>query len=239
MVHNLLSEWTQIQAHILELEQQGVVTRTFRRLDAERQQAIVVAILDEAIEKGPASINIKTIAGRAGVAVGSLYQYFNNRDGLLEFTTRICVSLLTDAFDQFRPMLSALPLRQALYHYLTGGVAWSQTMTGLMQFFCRAAYQGDPLLAEKVVRPVATAMLETVREILSSARERGELRPDLDIEAAARVVNAWAISLGDSQILPYLNTYFQVSDEKIPFERVLDTVLVLLESGLCQPDGGA
>ncbi len=235
MVHNSLPEWTQIQNHILELEREAVVTRTFRRLGPDRQQAIVNAILDEALEKGPAAINIKKVAERADVAIGSLYQYFNNRDGLLEFSTRLCVSLLTDAFGQFRPMLVALPLREALYYYLTGGLEWSQTLMGLIQFFGRAAYQGDPILAEKVVRPVADAMRETMREILLAARERGELRSDLDLEAAARAVHAWTIALGDSQLLPYLNNYFQVSDETIPFDRSLAAAIDILVRGL-SPD---
>jgi AcrR family transcriptional regulator len=228
----MLPEWPQIHTIILDLERAGVVTRTFRRLDPERQQAIVHAILDEALEKGPASINIKKVAERAGVALGSLYQYFGNRDGLLEFSTQLCVHILTDAFDQFRPMLAALPLRDALYYYLTGGMEWSKTQMGLIQFFGRAAYQGDPVLAEKVVRPVADAMRATMHEILVAAQQRGEIRSDLDLEAAARAINAWMIALGDSQLLPYLNNYFQVSDESISFERVLTSTVDLLVTGL-------
>ena len=63
-----LSLWTQIHISILELEQQGLVTRTFRRLDPERQQAILLAILDEAAEKGPSAANIKEVAERVGLA---------------------------------------------------------------------------------------------------------------------------------------------------------------------------
>jgi AcrR family transcriptional regulator len=226
-------EWNQVHTIILDMEQAGVVTRTFRRLEPERQQVIVQAILEEALEKGPASINIKKVAERAGVALGSLYQYFGNRDGLLEFSIHLCVRLLIDAFDQFRPMLAVLPLREALAYYLTGGLEWSQTMLGLIRYFGRAAYQGDPLLAEKVVRPVADAMRLTVFELLQAAQSRGEIRPDLDLEATARAIHAWTIVLGDSQLLPYLNNYFQVTDETIPFERALTSAVDLLVRGLC------
>lgn len=225
-------EWIQIHAIILELERDGVVTRSFRRLDPGRQQVIVQAILDEALEKGPACINIKKVAERAGVALGSLYQYFGSREGLLEFSTQLCVPLLTSAFDQFRPMLAALPLREALTYYLTGGLEWSQTMLGLIQFFGRAAYQGDPVLAEKVVRPVADAMRLTLFEILQAAQGRGEIRADLDLEAAARAIHAWMIALGDSQLLPYLNNYFQVTTETLPFERALSSAIDILVTGL-------
>ncbi len=232
MVHNFYSDWSQIHAYILKFEAEGIVTRTFRRLDPERQQTIVQAILDEAVEKGPPAINIKQVADRAGVAVGSLYQYFNNRAGLLAFTTALTVHLLTDVFGMIRPFLLEMPLKDALRAYLSEGMKWSQTMQGLIQFYGRAAYTGDPALTETVVRPVAVAMRETMLEMLTAAQARGELRPGLDLEAAARAVNAWVIVLADSQMLPYLNAYFQVTDKTVMFERVLESVLSILEKGM-------
>ena len=227
-----LSDWTQIHAHILQLERKGLVTRTFRRLDPDRQQAILQAIWDEAVEKGPASLNIKQVAERAGVSVGSLYQYFGNREGLLAFAVELCTRWMTDVFDEYRPMLAAMPLREALAAYLLGGIEWSQMQVGLVQFFARAAYHGDPELAESVVRPVADVMRETIREILAQAAARGEVRADVDLEAAARVINALLIAVGDSQLLPYLNTYFQVSGEDVPPERVQNALLDLILRGI-------
>ena len=193
MVHILYSEWSRVLAIILALEEQGVVTRTFRRLDPERQQAIVQAIFTEAAESGPAAISVKQVAERAEVSVGSLYQYFVNREGLLKFATELCVRLLVDAFEQIRPYLAELSLHESLRAYLVGGLEWSQTMQGLVLFYARAAYQGDPALAESVVRPVADAMREATAAILGAAQQRKELRSDLDIEAAIRVVNAWVL----------------------------------------------
>jgi AcrR family transcriptional regulator len=233
MVHSeMIPEWPQIHAMILELEGVGVVTRTFRRLDPERQQAIVYAILDEAIEKGPASINIKQVAGRADVSIGSLYQYFVNRDGLMGFTTQLCVRLLTESFLQYKPILLSMPLRDGLSAYLAGGVEWGRMMQGLVQFFGKAAYEGTPEFAEQVVRPVAVAMREMTYEMLLAAQERGELRPGLDLDATARAINAWVIPVADSQLFPYLNLYFQTSDEKVSFQRTLDAFLGILEHGL-------
>jgi hypothetical protein len=105
-------------------------------------------------------------------------------------------------------------------------------MQGLIQFYGRAAYTGDPALTETVIRPVAVAMRETMLEMLTTAQARGELRPGLDLEAAARAVNAWIIALGDSQMFTYLNTYFQVTDETVVFERVFESALAILEKGM-------
>jgi TetR/AcrR family transcriptional regulator len=229
-----LSDWKQIHAHILELEQQGIVTRTFRRLDPERQQTILLAIVDEAVDKGPASLNIKQVAERAGVSVGSLYTYFPNRDGLLSFVVEVAVRFVADAFQEFRPILLALPLRDALTAYVAGGVEWSRMYGGMLKLFARAAYMGDPELDDRLVRPVADILRQMVADMLAQAAARGEIREDVDIEATARIIHALTIAVGDSQLLPYLNTYLQVTDEDedVSPERALEALTALILEGV-------
>lgn len=226
------TDWTSLQSYIQQLEQEGKVTRTFRRLDSARQQAVVNSILEEATEKGPASLNIKEIALRANVSVGSLYQYFPNRDGLLDFAIELCVRYVTNMFDMSRPYLKVMPLRDALKAYLSVGIEWGKIETGLVRFFGRAAYQGDPDLAERVVRPVAEAMRMIIFEMLKEAVQRGEIRPDVDLESASRLVNGLMIVVGDSQLFPYLNTYFQITDEKVSPEHILETLVPFILKAL-------
>jgi TetR/AcrR family transcriptional regulator len=232
MVQQTLYDWAKIQAHILQLEQEGLVTRTFRRLDPERQQTIISAIVDEAIERGPTAINIKRVAKRAGVSVGSLYTYFPDRDGMLDFVVEMSVRFMRDEFNSFRPYFLEPPLREALALYLTGGVEWGKTQAKMVQFFARAAYHRDSNLSDRLVRPIATIMRETLYAILAQAAARGEIRNDVDLEAAARVIHALTIAFGDSQLLPYLNTYFQVSHDDIPFERTTDALIDLVLRGI-------
>jgi AcrR family transcriptional regulator len=230
--HVNLSEWTQVHSHILHLEQAGLVTRTFRRLDPERQQAILTAILDEAAEKGPEALNIKHVAERAGVSVGSLYTYFSSREGMLAFAIEVCVRFVTEQFEQFRPYLVTLPLRDALQAYLLGGLEWSRMYAGFLRLFARAAYHGDPELAESLVRPIATLLREMVTEMLAAAAKRGEIREGTDLDATARIVHALTVAVGDSVLLPYLNTYFQVIPEEESPERLLIALTDLVWRGI-------
>jgi TetR/AcrR family transcriptional regulator len=230
-----LTEWTQVQQHILQFEQEELVTRTFRRLDPERQQAVIAAILDEAVEKGPTALNIKQVAERAGVSIGSLYQYFGSRDGLMNFAIELCVRYMTDLFNSYRPFLTAMPLRDGLTAYLTGGIEWSQTQAGLLQFFARAAYHGDAELADRVVKPIATTLRGIVHAMLVAAQQRGEIRSDLDLEATTRIIHALTIAVGDAELLPYLNNYFQVKDKKVSAQKILDALLALIMQGIGSP----
>jgi AcrR family transcriptional regulator len=223
---------SQLNPYILQLEQAGLVRRTFRRLDPQRQIDILGAILDEASERGPASVNIKHVAKRAGVSVGSLYQYFPDRDTMLAFVVELCVRFTTDAFNEFLPYLAAMPLREALKLYLAGGIEWSQDQSRWLQLFARAAYQGDPELAQPLVRPIASLMLKMVHDILEAAVRRGEIRPEVDLEASTRLVNALTIAASDSLLLPYLNNYFQVHDASMPEERMTEALLDLILKGI-------
>jgi AcrR family transcriptional regulator len=228
----MMDDWTQFHAYILQLEREGLVTRTFRRLDPDRQQAILAAIVDEAVAKGPAALHIKQVAERAGVSVGSLYTYFANRDGMLAFAVELSRRFVTDAFQQFRPYLAAMPLREALAAYLTGGLEWSRLYEDLVRLFARAAYHGDPELSEQLVRPIATVMREMIGDIVAAAAERDEIRSDVDLAATVRIVHALTIAVGDSQLLPYLNTYFQVTGEEVLEAQALEAVVDLILQGI-------
>ena len=100
---------TDIFPLILQAEQKGLVTRTFRRLDPGQQQKIILAILDEAAEKGPQDLNIKKVASRAEVSVGSLYQYFGNRDRLLT----LYAGNGGEGYGGYVPILPTVPGRNA------------------------------------------------------------------------------------------------------------------------------
>ncbi len=225
-------DWFNFPGYIQQLESEGKVTRTFRRLDLPRQQAVINAILEEATEKGPASLNIKEIARRADVSIGSLYQYFPDRDGLLDFAIELCVRYMTGMFEMSRPYLKAMPLKQALHSYLLVGIEWGKTEVGLVRFLGRAAYQGDPDMEERVVRPVAEIMRKIMFELLEAAVKRGEIRPELDLEVASRLVNGLMIVVGDSQLFPYLNTYFQMTDEKVSPEKMVEALVDFIMKGL-------
>lgn len=230
-----LAEYIDFNRMILDLESEGKVTRTFRRLDAERQWAVINAILEEAGEHGPQAMNIKRVAALAGVAVGSLYQYFGSREKLLDFAIEMVVRIFSDGIQVYRTYLANLPepprLVEAIEAYGMGW-EWFSEEKGFTRFFTRAAYVGDPLLNERVVRPIAEIMLELVTDLLKGAQARGEVRADIDLPATARVLHGLVLALYDPQLLPYLNVYFQVSGEGFPPERTVRAALEMILRGI-------
>jgi hypothetical protein len=115
---------------------------------------------------------------------------------------------------------------------MIGGIEWSHMYRGFLRLFARAAYHGDPELADTLVRPVATKLREMVREMLSVAAERGEIRAGVDLDATERIVHALTIAVGDSSMLPYLNNYFQVMDEGFSIQRSIEALIALTLEGI-------
>jgi TetR/AcrR family transcriptional regulator len=217
---------------LADLRERGIITSTFIQLDPLRREAIVTGILEESALKGPTQINIKEVARLSGVSIGSLYQYFNRRRGLLDFAIEIITRQMVASFMYFKPCMTELPLREALSAYLQGGFEMAKEHQGYIHYFMRAAYQGDPVFTERVVRPVAVVMLDMTRDILAAAQLRGEIRQDIDFEATARLINTLIIAVYDAQFLPHLNAYYQLADEDVRQERILDNLLVLIENAL-------
>ncbi|MBN1438226.1 MAG: TetR/AcrR family transcriptional regulator [Anaerolineales bacterium] len=221
-----------------DLENEDSVTRTFRRLDPDKRQAILDALFEEAAEKGPSRLNIKQVAERSGASIGSLYQYFGSRENLVRFFTKIAVESMVAMLRMGASYYKGKPLRQALRSYILDGIRMCRSQKSLTRFLILSAYQGDAQTGESVVRPIAVVMREVVQEMLCDGIRRGEIRADIDLEAAARAVNVLLIALGDSQIHPDLNTYFQVSGSAVAFERTLDAALDMIFRGL-SPEASA
>lgn len=217
---------------VSKLEAQGKVTRTFRRLDLNRQMTVIDAIFSEALEAGPANLNIKRVAGRAGIALGSLYQYFGSRAGLMDFAIELVVYQTNLTFSQYRDVLTQLPLREALEGYMLGGLEWSKQNLGFASFYAKAAYGGDPELVDRVVRPIADTMREMVTLILAAAQERGEIKDGVDLGPLSRVLHALSIALIDPILMPELNAYFQITGQDSSPEQTLSAALDMVLSGI-------
>jgi len=228
----------QLPLQVLDLERRGLVTRTFRRLDPERQVAVIGAILAEAAAAGPRGVSVRGVAGRAAVAVGSLYQYFPDRSQMVGVAAEIAGGLLAADLARYRDDLTALHLRDGLVAYVTAGVEWSEAQADLLRFFARAAYQGDVATGDRMVAPVAAELLALVRAMLEVARERGEIAAGVDVEGAARFVHALTVALGDCRLLPHLDRYYRLVDGADLRQRageLADFVLAALGSGSGQP----
>jgi TetR/AcrR family transcriptional regulator len=238
-----MSSYRLVPETVNRLELEGLVTRTFRRLDPERMDQVLRAVCEEVYGSGGDELNIKRVARRAGVAVGSLYQYFGNRGNMLKASATLVSDGLAAELDSYREQIAGMPLREGLRVYLEAGIEWAKADASYLRLFGSAAYSssgGDDAaeFKRRLVAPVAKAMQGMIRALIANAAARGELRAGLDVEAAARMANALLIVLGDAILIPTLNDYFLLYDDARGPDELIPLYLDMLESGIAAKGQG-
>jgi AcrR family transcriptional regulator len=141
---------------------------------AERRDAILSAALDEFSSRGFAAARLDDVAKRAGVAKGTIYLYFRDKDALFQELIRSMLTPVVGSLEQLRD--ADMPMR----------VLGDQ----LVEFFVRDIFNTRrrevirlmiaegrrfPKLAEFYYREVLSRILAAMRVLLSRAVARGEL----------------------------------------------------------------
>jgi AcrR family transcriptional regulator len=143
---------------------------------AERRQAILAAALEEFSARGFEAARLDDVAARAGVAKGTIYLYFRDKEALFQ-----------DLIREMSPVVSTI--ERALSLDLPVRALAEQAV----EVFVREVYgtrrkdiirlvlsEGPrfPKLADFYYREVLSKIMLAVRMLLRRAKERGELRSD-------------------------------------------------------------
>jgi AcrR family transcriptional regulator len=144
---------------------------------AARRDAILDAALDEFSAKGFAAARLDDVAKRAGVAKGTIYLHFADKESLFQELIRA----------KMVPVVGSLELAFAT------GLPLRAIIEQAIEIFAREVYgtrrkevirlmisEGPrfPALAEFYYREVLERVLNGVRALLRQAHERGELKSD-------------------------------------------------------------
>ena len=210
-----------------EMVVKGFITTTFVNLSQEVQNNIVNVLYKEAGERGPDSLNIKIIAAKSGVSVGSMYQYFGSRDNLISFAVELCVEEFTSLLKESEEYFLSLPFKDALEQYMEYGLKMNDEQRGLYLFLAGAVYKGDGKFSKQVVTPIAEALKGLIRKIVEKGAAEGEIRDDIPVSTIVSIINMFLLSAGDSIILPGLNDYFLYAGDEKEFKENIKGFLTL------------
>lgn len=171
-----------------------------RKSTLERQAQIVEAARKLIIKYGSEHLTVRRIAREIGVSEGALYRHFQSkRDILSLLVDHIEHSLLEDVKEEAtaRP-----PVLNALDDLLRNHISSIEQRKGVsFQIIAEIISLGDKKLNQKVTEAI-NRYIDRIRDILQRGIVTGEVRPDLDLDAAASLlfsmiqglVNIWALS---------------------------------------------
>jgi AcrR family transcriptional regulator len=143
----------------------------------ERRDAILAAALDEFAARGFAATRLEDVAKRAGVAKGTIYLYFADKETLFQELIRTQLSPVVGGV--IHASHADIPLR--LFTKQLVEVFVREVLGTRRKDVIRLVITEGPRfpnLAEFYYREIIARVLEAVRALLRRAVERGELKDD-------------------------------------------------------------
>jgi AcrR family transcriptional regulator len=143
----------------------------------EKRDAIIAAALEEFSARGFAAARLDDVARRAGVAKGTIYLYFRDKESLFQELVRALVSPLVGAITS--APLDDIPIR-AVVEMIVGVFVNEIFATRRKDVLRLIITEGPrfPKLAEFYYREVISRVLPILRARLTLAVQRGELAHD-------------------------------------------------------------
>jgi AcrR family transcriptional regulator len=194
-------------------------TVTWGRVDPARRAAIVEAAEAEFGAHGFSQGSLNVIARRAGVAKGSLFQYFADKRDMYAFIADVGSQRVRSYMEvRIRELDPSRPFFEFLTELLDDWVAYFADHPRERALHAAATLEVDTDARISVRSVIHRHYLEVLRPLVRDARARGDLRADSDTDALLSLLLL---------IFPHLAL--------APYMRGLDPVLGLDEPSPDQP----
>src|SRR6267143_4425790 len=142
------------------------------RSDAKRNRERLLKVAVHAFShKGP-DVTLESIAGEAGVGIGTLYRHFPTREALIEAAYRSELARLCAGVPE---LLRTMPADVALRTWMDRFIDYLATKRGMAEALRRVIASGGNPFAE-----TRESLLEAIDSLLNAGAVRGELRGDVD-----------------------------------------------------------
>ncbi len=209
---------------------------TFEQLPAAKRQRIIDIAITEFAEHPYAVASVSRIAAQAGIAKGSIYQYFEHKQDLFLFLLDHATQTQLQLLRELAPPDPEIGFFDLLRWQMSASVRVGLAMPQLVRLLYRAT-TGDLPFHDEVIRRLRSTGEDHLLQLLRRGVERGEIEPALDLELAAFLIKSLTSELG-ALIARRQNLSAQVAITDIAqlsgpeAEQIYDAVLNMLLYGL-------
>jgi len=174
---------------------------TFKKLPEEKRKKILDTAIVEFAERGFDSANINSIAMNAGVSVGSMYKYFDNKEDLFLSVIHYCVVTLKSILYDVIQGEDAFDLR--IEKIIKAIQTYSREHVHLTKLYNEMATESRSSLVWKIVSDMENTAAELYTMNIKEAQEAGIVRKDINANYFSFFLDNLFISLQFSYACEY------------------------------------
>lgn len=201
-----------------------------KKLTPEKLEEILEAGIHEFAEYGLQRTSMSAVAHRAGISVGVLYKYYENKDAFYD----ACVERCTWELDQFVQQLCAQKRKPLDYaRELVNAVQqFSQRHKDHVRLYHEATQTSDPERAAILARRIEGIRANLYTQIIRQAQESGDVRGDLDPGMFAFFFDNLLVMMQLSYCCPYYQERLKryAGEEALDHAHIKNQLLRFMES---------
>jgi len=212
---------------IVRLEQEKVVTATFRKLTPQKKEQIYNAALNLFSQEIFDRLSLDELATAAAISKGSLFQYFINKSNIFKFVSAVYIDEYNLFFaDYFRNERAVRVTDRIKQYFLALIDYWSKNRVEF-EYYLKLLYETDSNLSLEFVDQLRRTELSLIEDIISRGMQTGEIRRDIDSDQVSL-----ALSLLYDGLLKYYAGSITIARRRQYFEMYIDKLISLLFDGI-------
>ncbi|MBM4293582.1 MAG: TetR/AcrR family transcriptional regulator [Deltaproteobacteria bacterium] len=163
---------------------------TFRHLPPDKQERVLTAALEEFADKGYHQASLNKVVAQAGIAKGSIYQYFPNKEGLFSFLFQQALGAVRRTLTAVKEETLEQDLFSRLEKSLRAGVRFLREHPRIYNFYLKIQYDKNVPFREEFLAVIRRHAAEYFGSLVRRAKARGELRPGVPEDAVLFLLDA-------------------------------------------------
>ncbi len=163
---------------------------TFYNLSPDKQERITLVAMEEFSNKGFNGASINAMVERLRIAKGSIFQYFGDKKGLFVFVFNRSLEMVKDYLKTVRSQSAESDLQTRLTHTLFAGIRFIRQHPLLYRLYLRVLFESKAPFRDEILASLRSYSFEYLRSLLEAARDKGELKQDLDLDKACFILDA-------------------------------------------------
>ncbi|SCY75851.1 TetR/AcrR family transcriptional regulator [Desulfoluna spongiiphila] len=209
----------------------------FEKIPIEKRERILRAAAREFAGQGFASANINVIAKKAGISIGSMYNYFESKEALFLTLNDLSYHLIdailaaTDLeegslFDKFERLLRSVQVYARLYPEFN-------------QIYQELTSEGLSHLSRQLSGKLETVTARYYRDLLREARDEGLIAPDTDEFTAAFCMDNILVMLQYAYSSEYYSQRMKIfvgEDALENDEKMIQGIMTFIRRALTNPE---
>jgi len=210
---------------------------TFLNLKKEKQERILRCAISEFREHGFSGANVGTIAFKADVAKGSIYQYFHDKNELFTYCLKWALSYLMDKVNT-EVSATASDMFEFFSSDINAGVRLVRQERDLA-FFAQDVFLGKfKAMPDDSTTEMMKVADEYTLKMIRAEQARGKIRNDIDEEILKIFILGGCLKIKEHVLLEAEKAGFDISDERMEnFKVIVENMVDMLKNGIGRSEG--